>query len=59
MSKIKYANKYIKCEKPLKELSIFDLYYIKQKLGYRQSTIYSNEFIYCRKLFATRTPKSN
>ena len=57
MSKIKYAKKFIKCERRLKELSSFDLYYIKQKLGYRQSAIYSNQYIYFRKFYATRTPK--
>jgi hypothetical protein len=59
MSKIKYADKFIKFESPLKELSSFDLYYIKQKLGYRQSAIYSNQFMYCRKFYAIRLPKSN
>ena len=59
MSKIKYTNKFIKFEIPLKKLSSFDLYYIKQKLGYRKSAIYSNQYIYCRKLYATRISKSN
>lgn len=59
MSKIKYLKNYIKCAKPLKTLSSFDLYYIKQKLGYRQSAIYLNQFTYCRKLYATRTPNFN
>ena len=59
MSKIKYTKKFIKFEMPLKKLSIFDLYYIKQKLGYRKSAIYSNQFIYCRKMYAIRLPKSN
>lgn len=59
MSKIKYADKFIKCVRPLKELSSFDLHYIKQKHGYRITSIYKNEFLYCRKLYATRTPKFN
>ena len=59
MSKIKYTNKFIKCEKPLRNLSECDLYYIKQKLGYRKSAIYSNQFMYCRKLYLKRTPNFN
>lgn len=59
MSKIKYADKFIKCERPLKELSSFDLIYINQKLGFTKSEIYSNQFVYCRKLYSTRPPKLN
>ena len=59
MSKIKYADKFIKCERPLKELSSFDLYYINQKLGYRTTSIYTNEYKFCRELYATRIPKFN
>lgn len=59
MSRIKYASKFIKCDRPLKELSKFDLIYINQKLGFTKSAIYSNQFVYCRKLYATRPPKLN
>lgn len=59
MSKIKYVEKFIKCAKPLKELSSFDLNYINQKLGFRTTSIYSNQFLYCRKFYASRTPKFN
>ena len=44
MSKIKYADKFIKREKPLKELSSFDLYYINRKHGYRTTSIYTNQY---------------
>ena len=59
MSKIKYVDKFIKCERPLKELSSFDLYYINQKHGYRTTSIYTNEYKFCRELYATRTPIFN
>lgn len=59
MSKIKYAKKFIKCERSLKELSSFDLYYIKKKCSYRFTDIYSNQYIYLRKFYATRPPKFN
>ena len=59
MCKIKYADKFIKCERPLKELSSFDMYYINQKLGYRTTLIYTNEYKFCRELYATRIPKFN
>ena len=59
MSKIKYAKKFIKFERPLKELSSFDLYYIKKICSYRFTDIYSNQYIYFRKFYTTRPPKFN
>ena len=51
-----YLNYFVLLNYKIKDLSLIRQNEIKKMLDYSKSKIYDNQYIYCRKLFATRTP---